>query len=178
MKLIVGLGNPGKKYDRTRHNVGFLVLDELADRLGLSFREKTSCECWMAETTVADEHVILLKPNTFMNASGNAVQKVMKKSGATAKDLLVVYDEANLPFGDIRVRENGSAGGHNGMASILELVSKGTAVKRVRIGIDRPPHPDMALEAWVLGAWSESEAEALPEVIQRAADAVQKELAS
>lgn len=172
MKLLVGLGNPGTKYENTRHNIGFLVLDEIAGRLNLSFREKTSFESRCAETMIGTEKIFLCKPHTFMNASGNAVQKAMKKIGAKPSDLIVVYDDADLAFGDIRWRESGSSGGHNGIGSILLTVPKGASVPRVRVGIGRPPHTDTELESWVLGTWTKKEQDALPEIIRRAADEV------
>ncbi len=172
MKLIIGLGNPGKKYEQTRHNMGYLVLEELAKRLGIEFREKSSCECWCADTIINGEKVYLCKPQTFMNASGQAVKKIMKKLGIGVEDLLVVYDDADLERGDIRFREGGSSGGHNGLQSILDIFPRGARVSRVRVGIGRPPHTDMKLETFVLGKWSEKEKTELPEIIGRAADMV------
>jgi len=155
MNLIVGLGNPGSEYEHTRHNVGFLVVDEL-ERRGLD-RAKTRT----------------LKPDTFMNRSGIAVASTLRQTNMTATDVIVAYDDADLPFGEIRVRNEGTSGGHNGMQSIID--SLGTnAVRRVRVGIGRPEHPEVPLDAWVLGRWSKEELDALPKTISNAADEIEK----
>lgn len=155
MKLIVGLGNPGTEYERTRHNVGFLVVDEL-ERRGLD-RSK-------ART---------LKPDTFMNLSGEAVAKALRQTNMTPADVIVTYDDADLPFGDIRVRAEGSSGGHNGMKSIAATLGT-EAVMRVRVGIGRSENPNVPLDVWVLGRWSKEEEAALPELVGRAADEIEK----
>lgn len=170
MKLIVGLGNPGAEYERTRHNIGFLVLDELAKRLGEEFRNKRAMEMDCVESLQNENKVLLCKPQTYMNVSGRAVKSAMSKNGSNADDLLVIYDDADLPFGDIRFKESGSSAGHNGLQSIIDLFPRGTAIARIRIGIGRPPHPDMELDSFVLGRWSEREEEALPDIINKAAD--------
>lgn len=155
MKLIVGLGNPGPEYANTRHNAGFLVVDELLRR-GL---DRTKART--------------LKPDTFMNLSGHAVAEALRQTNMTAADVVVAYDDADIPFGDIRVRLGGSSGGHNGMQSIIDLL--GTPdVTRVRVGIGRGENPDVPLDARVLGKWSKEEADALPALIAKAADEVEK----
>ena len=152
MKLIVGLGNPGKEYANTRHNIGFLVADELEKR-GLPVGVK------------------LLRPDTFMNLSGEAVVKATRQTNLKPADILVVYDDADIPFGEIRFRSSGSSGGHNGMQSIIE--SLGTSdVPRVRVGIGRDPEGHMPLDAWVLGKWSKEEKSGLTDAIVKAADRV------
>jgi len=176
MKLIIGLGNPGKKYESTRHNVGFLVLDELARRWDATFRNKTAVEAELADVSLEDSRMILCKPQTFMNASGKAVQKVMKKNSLDPQDLLIIYDDADLPLGDIRYRSAGSAGGHNGVQSILDLFPRNTPVARVRVGIGRPNHSDYALEDWVLSTWTDKERERLPQIIEAATDEVQEQI--
>jgi PTH1 family peptidyl-tRNA hydrolase len=175
MHLIVGLGNPGKKYEKTRHNVGFLVVDELAKQLGMHFTNKTSLE---AEIAVQDhpltssfirsgKTLTLLKPQTFMNMSGRAVKKFFTKHHLQPSDLLVVYDDADLPFGEIRFKTSGSSGGHNGMQSILEQFPKGTAVSRMRIGIGRPINPDIPLDQFVLQPWTKEEEKTLPDIMKK-----------
>jgi len=150
MKLVVGLGNPGKKYEKTRHNVGFLVVDALAahELTGVKF----------------------LKPDTFMNLSGQAVAEAIRQSNMGPSDILVIYDDADIPFGNIRFRSGGSSGGHNGMKSILALFPAGVEIARVRVGIGRSEHPNIPLDDHVLGNWSAEEKKRLPEVIAAAAD--------
>lgn len=168
MKLIVGLGNPGSTYARTRHNVGFLVIDELAKRYGVELRLKRALEAEMGEAEIEGERVLLCKPQTFMNVSGRAVEKVMKKYPVSIENLLVVYDDADLPFGDVRVKSGGSSAGHRGMQSILETFPPGANIARVRVGIGRPDHPDVALEDYVLQKWTEKEWEMIPGVLDEA----------
>lgn len=133
MKLIVGLGNPGQAYRNTRHNLGFQVLDALGEALGTSFdREKFRGQ--IAETTAAGERVLLLKPMTFMNKSGESVARAARNNVQRPEDVLVVYDDVELPLGKLRLRQAGSAGTHNGMKSVLERL--GTRdVPRLRIGV-------------------------------------------
>lgn len=174
MRLIVGLGNPGIPYERTRHNVGFLVLDELAKRLSVKFRLKPSLEAEVVEATVGETRFLLCKPQTFMNLSGRSVKTIIVGSNILPADVLVVYDDADLPFGDIRYRSAGTSGGHNGMQSVLEAFPAGTELPRLRVGIGRPTIPDMALEDWVLAKWTDAEAKALPDLISNAAEEVLK----
>jgi len=174
MHVIVGLGNPGKKYDQTRHNVGFLVLDYLAKERGASFQKKTSFEAEIAIT----EEIALLKPQTYMNASGRSLKAFLSKNKVPLENILIIYDDADIPFGDIRQKESGSSAGHNGMKSILEQFPKGTNIKRIRFGIGRPPHPDIPLDAFVLQSWSKDEQALLPELLVKAATLAETSLAS
>ncbi|MGB0717083.1 MAG: aminoacyl-tRNA hydrolase, partial [Phycisphaerae bacterium] len=136
MKLIVGLGNPGPKYDKTRHNVGFAVIDELASRHGISMATE-KFHGWYGKGTIAGEAVVLLKPTTFMNRSGQAVQAAGKFFKLTLDDLLVILDDLALPVGRLRMRASGTAGGHNGVKDIIErLGSKDWC--RLRVGIGEP----------------------------------------
>lgn len=155
MKLIVGLGNPGTEYERTRHNVGFLVVDELARR-GI---ERTKAR--------------MLKPDTFMNLSGTSVAAALRQTNMTPADVIVAYDDADLPFGEIRVREEGGSAGHNGMKSIFECLGT-EAIRRVRVGIGRSDNPNVPLDVWVLSRWSKEEEDALPTIVGRAADEIEK----
>lgn len=175
MKAIFGLGNPGKEYEKTRHNVGFLVLDELAKRYEGAFSSKRSLEAEVAEAMIEGERVLLVKPQTFMNASGRTLAAVMSKYPVTIKDVLVVYDDADLPLGDVRYKEGGGTAGHHGIESILDSLPKGSTVSRVRVGIGRPIHPDIALDEFVLGRWTEAESKTLPATINTA---IEKILAS
>ena len=131
-KLIIGLGNPGQKYESTRHNIGWMVLDILAKQLKLKFKKHSRNESEIAE----GEGIILAKPLTFMNNSGRAVAKVAKYFGVPAENITVIYDELDLPIGTVRKRPSGSSGGHNGMQSIIDHL-KTTNVERIRIGIGR-----------------------------------------
>lgn len=136
MKCIVGLGNPGRKYRKTRHNVGFMVIDELADRFQIKLSEK-KFNGEYAIKHLKGERVILLKPKTFMNLSGECLRPLLDYYGIDAKDTLVIYDDLDLPTGRIRLRKKGGHGGHNGVRSVIDHL--GTRdFKRLRIGIGRP----------------------------------------
>lgn len=171
MWLIVGLGNPGERYARTRHNIGFDCLDTLAGRHGLEFRTKRANSV-IAEGDIRGQRVALAKPQTFMNLSGQAVSSLRgwyKIDPAT--ELLVIYDDMDLPFGKIRIRERGSAGTHNGMRSIVGQLG-GTGFPRLRVGIDQPPGK-MDPAAYVLARFSKDEEAELPTVRDNVADAVE-----
>jgi peptidyl-tRNA hydrolase, PTH1 family len=170
VKLIVGLGNPGKKYERTRHNIGFLVLDRLAAKNGIAIAKK-KYESLVGEWDRDGEKVLLAKPQTFMNLSGQALLGLLRNQQFKAQDVLVVHDDLDLPFGRIRLREQGSAGGHRGMISVLEMLP-GKSFSRLRIGIGRPP-PGVEPSDFVLQKFSPDEAARLEEVVSRAADAVE-----
>lgn len=136
MKMIVGLGNPGTKYQDTKHNIGFITLDEMAHRLNLSF-SKNQFEADSAEIFIGTEKVMLVKPLTFMNESGRSVGPLMTYFGIEERDLIVIYDDLDLPVGQIRLREKGGAGGHNGIKSLIAHL--GTNVfPRIKVGIGRP----------------------------------------
>ncbi|TAL50006.1 aminoacyl-tRNA hydrolase [Patescibacteria group bacterium] len=176
MKAIIGLGNPGKEYENTRHNVGFLVLDKLAKRYEGKFKSKRSLEAEMTEVMIDDERILLVKPQTFMNASGRVLTAVLSTFPVKLEDVVVVYDDADLPFGDVRSKENGSSAGHRGMESILSALPKGSSLSRVRVGIGRPTHPDIPLDEFVLGRWTEMEEKALPATINSAIEKVLESL--
>lgn len=170
MKLIVGLGNPGAEYRETRHNVGFRVVDELARRESLSFALAPS---QVPETFVAKRFgavpMLLAKPLTFMNRSGDAVAALARYYDVAADDLLVVIDEADLPFGRLRARARGTAGGHNGLKSVIERLGT-TEFPRLRLGVGRGDgRRDLANH--VLAKFESAERAALDEFITRAADA-------
>lgn len=136
MKMIVGLGNPGKKYSATKHNVGFMAVDLLAEKNQTSFK-KNPFEAEVAEFFLGGEKVLLVKPQTFMNESGRAVGPLMTYYGLTLEDVLVIYDDLDLALGKIRLRQKGSAGGHNGMKSLISHLGS-NVFARIKIGIDRP----------------------------------------
>jgi PTH1 family peptidyl-tRNA hydrolase len=135
MKLIVGLGNPGKEYERTRHNAGFMVMEKIEKELNVSIDQK-KFKALVCKTNVGGEQVLLMKPQTYMNLSGEAVQEAMKFFRIDIKDLLVIYDDMDLPIGAKRIRKTGSAGGHNGMKSMIKEVGT-NEIARLRIGIGR-----------------------------------------
>lgn len=169
MRLIVGLGNPKKEYERTRHNAGFLVADELVKRFDLAWKMSKTLNAEIAK----GEETILCKPQTFMNASGDTVKAAAKKFNIPTEKILIVLDDADLPFGEIRVRDSGSSGGHNGLQSILDQFPDAN-IARVRVGIGRPENPDIPLDAWVLSKWTDAEEQKIQEIISKAADAIMK----
>jgi PTH1 family peptidyl-tRNA hydrolase len=169
MKLIVGLGNPGRKYRDTRHNIGFAVADELARRGAVAF-EAAPAEGILARVrTLGPDGTLLLKPLTMMNASGFAVSEVARYFRIAFGGILVVADDVNLPLGRLRARPAGSAGGHNGLRSIIEQLGT-TEFARLRVGIGRgDPRRDLA--DYVLGGFDDDERPAVADVVGRAADA-------
>jgi len=172
VKLIVGLGNPGREYRDTRHNVGFMVVDEIARRHGIDW---TSGPSQLAETLIAkrfgDEPVMVAKPLTYMNNSGDAVAGLVRYFDVNHDDLIVVVDEAALPFGRLRARPRGSAGGHNGLKSIIERLGT-TEFSRLRLGVGRGDgRRDLADH--VLARFERGEQADLETLITRAADAAE-----
>ncbi|MBS1809307.1 MAG: aminoacyl-tRNA hydrolase [Acidobacteria bacterium] len=170
MFLIVGLGNPGEKYERTRHNCGFWVVDELARRSGREVRTP-ECQSHSTKANIRGIEALLVKPQTFMNLSGVAVKALMKKHDIKADDILIISDDVALPVGKIRVRREGSAGGQNGLKSIIKEIGT-SQFARLRVGI-APDHPISNLSDFVLGEFSKSEHVVLNEAIIVAADAVE-----
>lgn len=173
MLLLIGLGNPGAEYEHTRHSVGFLVINELAKRQKIDLRFKRALEAEIAEGAILEKRVILCKPQTFMNVSGRAMQKIRKKYPVNAENILVIYDDADLPFGSVRMKTGGSAAGHRGMQSILDQFPSGTSIARVRVGIGRPDHPDVPLEEFVLQRWTQKEEKELPSLIGKSLELVE-----
>jgi PTH1 family peptidyl-tRNA hydrolase len=168
MKIVVGLGNPGKKYDGTRHNVGFAVVDALAESPGASSFQKRF-EANVAELREGDEKVLLLKPETFMNLSGRAVRQAVDFYQLAPADLLVVCDDINLPLGKLRFRARGTHGGHNGLRDIQAHLGT-TEYPRLRIGVDAPQE-DGAIDH-VLGRFRSSEKPIIREAIEAAVQGV------
>jgi PTH1 family peptidyl-tRNA hydrolase len=173
MKLIVGLGNPGSEYEKTRHNAGFLALDRVADRHARGALPRSKHNSLLQEATIGGERVILLKPLTFMNRCGSAVAEVLGfYKMSAAGDLLVLVDDYALPLGAIRLRGEGSAGGHNGLSDIERAL--GTNIyPRLRIGIDPPPANYDDPADWVLGRFTDEQSRALGPALDKAADAVE-----
>lgn len=167
--MVVGLGNPGKQYEKSRHNIGFRVLDLLAEKLNIKVnRSKFSALTCLA--TYKGQKVLFVKPQTFMNLSGLAMQQAAKFYKIPPERILVIFDDISLPVGKIRVRPDGSAGGHNGIKSaIFELQSQ--SFPRVKVGVGAKPHPDYDLADWVLSSFSAQEEKALAPAIEHAAEA-------
>lgn len=167
-KVVVGLGNPGRQYAQTRHNFGFFVVDEMAKRTSApSSRKRMNAE--ISEARYGDDRLILVMPQTYMNASGVAVREIMRWYKVEPEDVLVVVDDLDLRFGQIRLRPRGSAGGHNGLKSIFKEIGT-QEIPRLRLGIGRSG--DRAV-AHVLSRFSPEEQEALPGLVDEAADAVE-----
>ena len=172
-KLIVGLGNPGTTYAQTRHNIGFLIVETLAKKEETSFLPQKKYKGEIAKIQKEQIKTILLKPSTFMNKSGESVLTVMQFYHIDPKELLVIYDDADLAFGKIRDRHTGSSGGHRGMQSIIETL--GTQdIARLRIGIGRPKNTLIPLEEWVLQEWAPEEKERLKEIIPSICDKLER----
>jgi peptidyl-tRNA hydrolase, PTH1 family len=171
MKMIVGLGNPGKKYEATPHNLGFRVADALAGRWGGRFSPKPRERAEVLETRRGDETVLLVKPLTFMNLSGEAARELMRQRSLQAGDLLIVSDDFNLETGRLRIREKGSHGGHNGLRSMIECLGTDD-FPRLRIGV-RPVRPVHDWTAFVLTSPKPEEREQHHHMVELAADAVE-----
>lgn len=169
MKLIVGLGNPGRQYQNTRHNLGFVTVDAIADENKIS----VSKEKWNAvygKGEIEEEEIILAKPLTFMNLSGESVAPMMHWFKMEPKDLIVVYDDIHLPLGQLRIRERGSEGGHNGLSSIITYIGTQEFI-RVRMGVDEPP-PGYDQADYVLSRFTKAEMKIVEDMVQDAKEAV------
>ena len=168
--LIVFLGNPGPKYACTRHNAGFMAGDALAKKLGVSI-DRLRFRALTAAAEINGEKVLLMKPQTFMNLSGEAVSEAARFYKIPPEHVLVVSDEISLPLGKLRVRPKGSAGGHNGLKSIIASLGS-DAFPRIRIGVGAPPHPDYDMADWVLSVFRNQDLEDMLAASDRAAEAV------
>lgn len=170
MKMVVGLGNPGTKYEGTRHNVGFDVLAELSRRWGTD-KPKSRFESLVSEIVCGSVKLLLIAPQTYMNLSGRSVQQFVHFYQQPLADVLVVCDDLNLKVGQLRLRSSGSAGGQKGLASILACLGS-EAIPRLRIGIGRP-QPDVDSASFVLSRFSKSETESIDQAIVRSAAAIE-----
>ena len=168
--MVVGLGNPGERYQDTRHNVGFQVVDVLARSLDLKMGRE-ECQAVLGRTRIGQSVVELVKPMTFMNLSGDAVACLLKKEGRALERTIVVYDDLALPSGELRVRPKGSHGGHNGMRSIISRTGT-QEFPRVRVGI-KPEHPINDVSDFVLGRFGATERRVVEEAVQEAAEAIE-----
>jgi PTH1 family peptidyl-tRNA hydrolase len=171
MVLIVGLGNPGAYYARTRHNIGFRVIDRLASGIYVT-NWRLQCKALVGSADLSEEKVILAKPQTYMNRSGEAVKALLKCYGLANFDLILICDDLDLPPGQLRIRKKGSDGGHQGLKSVIEMIGSKEFI-RIRVGIGRPAEPETDVTDWVLGRFSIGEEPVVEQVIEKAARAVQ-----
>ncbi|HEX5703028.1 MAG TPA: aminoacyl-tRNA hydrolase [Pyrinomonadaceae bacterium] len=171
MRLIVGLGNPGEEYTWTRHNLGFMLIDKLAAAADVTVKRR-ECRSLIGSAVIEGERVRLVKPQTFMNLSGEAVAGLLAKENVddTSRDLIVISDDLALPFGTIRLRERGSAGGHNGLKSIIGAIGTNEFI-RLRIGI-QPDHPVSDSKAFVLENFRKPQRAEVEKILDKAAEAV------
>ena len=168
--LIVGLGNPGKKYELTRHNAGFIALETLAGVHNIPVKNlkfKSLC----GQGMIGGKSVLLMMPQTFMNLSGEAVLAAARFYKIPNEKILVLYDDISLPVGKLRIRAKGSAGGHNGIKNIIQLTGQ-DVFPRIKIGVGAPPHPDYDVADWVLGTFGEDDKKTLITAIDKAVSAV------
>ena len=173
MRIIVGLGNPGRKYENTRHNLGFITIDRLAEEHGINVT-KAKHKALIGEGNISGQKVLLVKPQTFMNLSGEAVREVMDYYKEPVENLLVIYDDADIPAGTVRIRKKGGAGTHNGMRSVVSCLGD-EDFPRVRIGIGSQDDKDLA--AHVLGGFSSDEIQIMREAVLTAVSAIECMLA-
>lgn len=165
--LIVGLGNPGREYEMTRHNTGFMVVDELANKLGATFEDKRYG--YVAETSIKGRKVFILKPTTYMNLSGNAVRYWLQKENIDQSRMLVIVDDLSIPLGDFRLKGNGSNGGHNGLGNIQQLIGQQYARLRMGIGADFKQGQQVD---WVLGRYDDEDMKTLQPSIDMAVEII------
>ena len=169
--LVAFLGNPGLKYEGTRHNAGFMTADALCKKKNFSIN-RARFQALTAQVDLGGERVLLMKPQTYMNLSGQAVSQAARFYKIPPEHILVVSDEVSLPIGKLRIRVKGSAGGHNGLRNIIEQL--GTEdFPRIRLGVGAPPHPDYDMADWVLSVFRNEDAEEMEKAAKRAADAVE-----
>ena len=169
--LVVGLGNPGDKYENTRHNVGFLTVDELAERARVPV-QRLKHRALTNTVELGGAKVLLMKPVTYMNLSGEAVRQAADFYKVPPEHVLVVSDDVSLPVGRLRIRRGGSAGGHNGLKSIIQQLGT-DQFPRLKVGVGEKPHPDYDLADWVLGKFVGEDKKTIDAAIKRAADAVE-----
>jgi PTH1 family peptidyl-tRNA hydrolase len=173
VKCFVGLGNPGPQYAKTRHNVGFMAIDRFADKWGIA-KFQNKCKGHLAEGTVKGEKVYLLKPMTFMNLSGESVRAFLDFYKADLTEVIVLYDDLDTPYGSVRLRYQGSAGGHNGIKSIIQHAGTQT-FDRIRIGISRP-QPSFDIANYVLAQFTKDEFGRMDALLDKVCDAMEHAL--
>lgn len=169
MKVIFGLGNPGKEYQKTRHNIGFMALDKLNETFNFEYKKENKFNSWIASGNYNKEKVLLVKPVTFMNLSGDAVIKIINYYKINLDDILILTDDINLNIGSVRLRQKGSAGGHNGLKDIINKLQT-NEFKRIKIGISGPK--DIELKDYVLSKFTKKELEILDKSLDLVRDAI------
>ncbi len=169
--IICGLGNPGTQYENTRHNMGFMALDTLAEKLDVKVN-RLRFKSLTADVMIGEKHCLLMKPTTYMNNSGEAVAQALEFYKLTTNELLVMYDDISLDVGRVRIRKKGSDGGHNGIKSIIYLTGS-DVFPRIKLGVGAKPDPDYDLAAWVLGRFPKEQGELIEAAFDKAAAAAQ-----
>lgn len=169
--IVVFLGNPGPKYRDTRHNAGFMAADAMEKKLGVSIN-KLRFKALTAQSTLGGEKVLLLKPQTYMNLSGESVSPAAAFYKVPPEHIIVVSDEVSLPIGKLRIRKSGSAGGHNGLKNIIAMLGT-DAFPRIRMGVGAPPHADYDMADWVLSSFKNQDADDMRSLAVRVCDAVE-----
>ncbi len=168
--IIVGLGNPGAEYEITRHNAGFMAIDRLCDSLGVRC-DRSKFKALVCEATIGESRVLIMKPQTFMNKSGEAISEASRFYKIPADKIIIISDDVSLGVGKLRIRKKGSAGGHNGLKSIIEHL--GTQdFPRIKLGVGEKPHPDYDMVDWVLGKFSKEDLNTLTKAIENVPDAI------
>ena len=168
--IIVGLGNPGEQYSVTRHNAGFMAIDYLCSALGVRV-DRVKFNALVGEAQIGEHRVLLMKPQTYMNASGKAVSEAANFYKIAPENVIVISDDITLDVGKMRIRRKGSAGGHNGLKSIIEYLNTDT-FPRLKLGVGKKPHPEYDVVDWVLGKFSKQELETLSVAVKNSPEAV------
>lgn len=166
MKMVVGLGNPGKEYENTRHNLGFMFLDLLEEKYNFKITTK-KFNALIGEIFLNNEKIIFLKPQTYMNLSGQSVQKAKEFYKIDSKDIVVVFDDLDIPFGEVKYKQNGSGGTHNGMKNIVQMIGT-KEFPRIKIGIGNIKHEKQDLKDFVLEKFNKSQKDELNEIFEKA----------
>ena len=174
--IVVGLGNPGKEYTYNRHNAGFMCMDVICDKYRARV-DRSKFKALVGECTIAGKHILLMKPQTFMNSSGEAIREAADFYNVPAENIIVIFDDISLDVGALRIRRKGSAGGHNGIKSVIAHLSS-SEFPRIKLGVGAKPSPEYDLVKWVLGNIPEDDRKAMSEAYSRAADALEVMLAS
>ena len=169
--LVVCLGNPGKQYENTRHNIGFMTADEIERRSGVKIN-KLRYRALTGEVKLSGERVLVMKPQTYMNLSGEAVKLAGAFYKIPPENVIVISDDVSLPLGKLRIRANGSAGGHNGLKNIIQHLGT-DAFPRIKVGVGAPEHPEHEMVDWVIGNFTPAEKKVVADAVGRAADAVE-----